>query len=107
MHFTAGAHPTLRIDGDLVPLDGPLLQPDDTRQLAGQILTDEQFDLFEDRGELDFSYNSAGTGSFRVNVYYQRGSVGLALRVVSKQIPSLSPWDCRKQLQPWHAAARV
>lgn len=89
MHFSAGAYPTLRIDGDLVPLDGPLLTPDDTRQLAGQILTDEQFDLFEDSGELDFSYNSAKTGSFRANVYYQRGSVGLALRVVSKQIPSL------------------
>lgn len=89
MHFSAGAYPTLRIDGDLVPLDGPLLTPDDTRQLAGQILTGEQLDLFEDRGELDFSYNSAKTGSFRVNVYYQRGSVGLALRVVSKQIPSL------------------
>ena len=89
LHLTAGAHPTLRIDGNLVPLDGPLLKPEDTRQLAGQILTREQLDLFEDRGELDFSYNSAKTGSFRVNVYYQRGSVGLAIRVVSRQIPSL------------------
>jgi len=65
------------------------LQPDDTRQLAKQILSKEQFDLFENKGEIDFSYNGAEVGSFRVNVYYQRGAVGLAMRVVSKQIPSL------------------
>ncbi len=65
------------------------MQPDNTRQLAKQILSKEQFDLFENKGEIDFSYNGAEVGSFRVNVYYQRGAVGLAMRVVSKQIPSL------------------
>jgi twitching motility protein PilT len=89
LHLTAGARPTLRIDGELVSLEDYVLKPEDTRRLAGQILTDEQASLFAERGELDFSYGNAELGSFRVNIYRQRGSTGLAMRVVSKLIPSL------------------
>ena len=89
LHITAHAAPTLRLHGQLTRLDTPPLGPEDTLGMARQILTLEKFQVLEKLGEVDVSYSSPELGNFRVNVYYQRGSVGIACRVIDLQIPTI------------------
>ncbi len=88
LHLTVGRPPTLRITGALFKLPLPVLKPQDTEQLAMEVLPPLQRELFEQRGEVDVSYSIGGLGRYRVNVYRQRGSIGIAMRVIPEEIPS-------------------
>ncbi len=87
LHLTVGIPPTLRIWGKLEHMDYPPLTGEETFQLAYSILNTFQKQKFEKTWELDLSYGIEGIGRFRVNVYRQRGSVGVACRVIPKFIP--------------------
>lgn len=89
LHITAGLPPMLRVDGRLVPTPYDKLIPGDTQRLIYSMLTDKQKQKFEETYELDMSYGAPGVGRFRVNVYWQRGSVSAALRAIPTQIPSI------------------
>ncbi len=89
LHLTAGVPPKIRVDGVLCPLDEPVLTPADTARLAFSTFNAYHKERFENTWDLDLPYASPGLGRFRVNVYRQRGSVGLAARVIPEQIPSL------------------
>lgn len=89
LHLTAGLPPMLRVDGRLVPTPYDKLLPQDTQRLVYMMLTDKQKQKFEESYELDMSYGAPGVGRFRVNVYWQRGSVASALRAIPTQIPSI------------------
>jgi len=89
LHLTVGIPPTTRIWGKLTPLDHPALTPEDTYQLAYSMLNTFQKQKYEKNWELDLSYAVAGVGRFRVNVYRQRGSVGVACRVIPEIIPPI------------------
>ena len=89
-HLTVGLSPQLRIDGSLVPIqEFPPLTPKDTKELVYSILTVEQRKKFEEKKELDMSVGIKSLGRFRVNVYQQRGSIGMAVRLIPFNIPSL------------------
>jgi twitching motility protein PilT len=88
LHLTVGLPPVVRIDGQLTHLNYQPLAPQTTQRLVYDILTNEQMQHFESVRELDFSYSVRGIGRFRVNVYKQRGSVGVALRAIPDRIPS-------------------
>ena len=85
LHITSGAAPTLRVHGRLVPLEYPPLTPDQTKALAYSLITTEQRERFEANHELDFSYGITGLSRYRVNVYQQRGAVGIAIRTIPHQ----------------------
>ncbi len=90
LHLTAGVPPMVRVWGKLAPLDGyPVLTPEDTYQLAYSMLNTLQKQKFEKNWELDLSYGVPGLGRFRVNVYRQRGAVGVAIRVIPHEVPRL------------------
>ncbi|OHB19254.1 MAG: type IV pili twitching motility protein PilT [Parcubacteria group bacterium RIFCSPHIGHO2_01_FULL_47_10b] len=90
LHLVAGRHPTLRIDGSLVPLvKRPVLTPKDTKELAEAILTKEQIELFEEHKEMDLSYDFQGKARYRINVYRERGYHALALRFIPQEIKTL------------------
>jgi twitching motility protein PilT len=89
LHLTVGVPPTVRVWGKLQPLNHPPLTPEDTFQLAYSMLNTFQKQKFEKTWELDLSYAVAGLGRFRVNVYRQRGAVGVACRVIPEVIPSI------------------
>jgi len=89
IHITVGLPPTARINGVLVPISQEKLDPADTRKLVEEIVARDHIDVLERKGEIDLSYSVKGIGRFRVNVYRQRGSYSLALRVVSLYIPSI------------------
>jgi twitching motility protein PilT len=89
LHLTVGVPPMIRVWGKLQRLSHPPLTSEDTFQLAYSMLNTFQKQKFEKNWELDLSYAVNGVGRFRVNVYRQRGSVGVAARVIPELIPSL------------------
>ncbi|MCR4442210.1 MAG: type IV pilus twitching motility protein PilT [Peptococcaceae bacterium] len=94
IHLTVGTSPVLRINGVLVKLEAgeemgyPLTQSD-TMQAVRALMTDEQFETWKQKGELDFSYSLPGVGRFRVSSYRQRGCATLAIRLMPYIVPSL------------------
>ncbi|RKD27901.1 twitching motility protein PilT [Caminicella sporogenes DSM 14501] len=89
LHITVGVPPIIRINGRLERYGEKILTPDDTNRLVKQVLTENQFKKLQEKGEVDLSFSSTGLGRFRVNVYKQRGSFGMAIRVVALKIPSI------------------
>jgi twitching motility protein PilT len=89
LHITVAVPPIMRINGSLERLGDISLSPKDTIELARQILTESQLAELESKGEMDLSFSNPGLGRFRVNIYKQRGSYGIAFRVVALKIPSM------------------
>src|SRR5438876_1232881 len=92
LHLKVGNHPYLRIDGLLTPLtDVPRVTPEEMLSMAFSMMTNRQKQKFKETAELDMAYGVAGLGRFRVNVFQQRGNVGMVLRVVkSRDLETIS-----------------
>jgi twitching motility protein PilT len=89
VHLHAGAPPYMRVDGSLKPFDGvPYLTPAQTEQIALAMMSEPQRELFLHRHELDFAFTIPHVARFRCNVFRQRGSVGIVMRVVQDTVPS-------------------
>jgi twitching motility protein PilT len=89
VHLHAGAPPYMRVDGSLKPFDGvPHLTPAQTEQIALAMMSEPQRELFLHRHELDFAFTIPHVARFRCNVFRQRGSVGIVMRVVQDTVPS-------------------
>jgi twitching motility protein PilT len=83
LHVTAGAPPMLRVRGSLVAMEGmPKLTPTDTREIVYAILNSSQRQRLETDWQLDFAYSVPGVGRYRVNAYFQRGTLGAAFRLI-------------------------
>jgi twitching motility protein PilT len=90
VHLKAGLPPIYRIDGALRPLSkAPRISPDQTRQMALDIMNEQQRERFEKVHEADLSYGVPGLGRFRVNIFAQRGSVSMVFRAIPFDIKSL------------------
>lgn len=89
LHICVGVPPAIRLHGDLVHLDYPRLNPEDTRRLIYDVLTPEQKEDFERNKECDFAYSLPGKARFRVDIYYQRNSVTGAFRWIPIELRTL------------------
>ena len=89
LHITVNVPPIIRVDGQLTKMGEEPLTTEVTSILARQMLTVEQIKQLEQMGELDLSFSNSGLGRFRMNIYKQRGSYCMAIRVVNILIPSL------------------
>jgi twitching motility protein PilT len=89
LHMTVGAPPMVRVRGELKPLDFPILNSSDTRDLVYGILSNDQRKRLENEWQVDFSYSVPVYGRFRVNAYLQRASVGAAFRSIPTEIKSV------------------
>src|SRR5947199_3831164 len=90
LHVTTGAPPVIRVRGEVERLaDFDSLTPEETQQLLYRILSSEQQKLFELNRQLDFSHSIPGLARFRVNVYFQRESIGAAFRLIPQEIKTL------------------
>lgn len=91
LHLNVGRHPTLRVSGQLIPLTKiPILTPDATAGLAVSMMGKDNFDEFMKRHERDFSYSYKDKIRFRVNTYYQKGYIGIAMRLIPVRIKTLA-----------------
>src|SRR5437763_6768553 len=86
LHISTNSPPQVRVHGHLQPLDMPMLNPSETKQLAYSVLTDAQKHRFEEHLELDFSFGLKGLARFRGNVFNQRGATGAVFRVIPFEI---------------------
>ena len=90
LHLKVGNYPHVRVDGELVPLtEQPRVSAEDMLNMAFSMMSNRQKQKFKEVAELDMAYGVAGLGRFRVNVFQQRGNVGLVLRVIPTKIRAL------------------
>jgi twitching motility protein PilT len=90
LHLAVGRHPTLRIDGALMPLEKePILTPEIVEGLVEAMLTPEQYEKLKRMRQIDFAYSFEDKVRFRVNIYYQRGYLAAALRLIPGRIRTI------------------
>jgi twitching motility protein PilT len=90
LHCKVGNYPYIRVDGELSPLTQfPRISGEDMLNMAFSMMTNRQKQKFKEETELDMAYGVAGLGRFRVNVFQQRGNVGMVLRVIPTKIRTL------------------
>jgi twitching motility protein PilT len=90
LHLKVGSYPMMRVRGMLVPAaEFKRLEHEDLVAMSAAVMSTVQRQKFKDAQEVDLAYSVAGLGRFRCNVFQQRGTVGLVLRVIPMQIRSI------------------
>jgi len=90
LHLSEGRHPTLRVVGDLIPLQKePLLTREDTIGLLSELITPENREVFMKKKEIDFSYSHGKEARLRGNAFFQQGNISIALRLIPRSIKTL------------------
>jgi len=98
LHLAVGVPPVVRIDGHLVKLDYPVLRANEARELIYSILSQDQRQKLETDWEVDFSYALYGMARFRVNAYFQRGTLSAAFRLIPAAIKTIDDLHLPKVL---------
>jgi twitching motility protein PilT len=88
IHLKADTSPLIRLHGRLIASDQPPLTPELVRELAYSLMSEAHQKRFEEEGELDFAYALGKISRFRINVYRQKGSPALSLRVIPLNLQS-------------------
>jgi twitching motility protein PilT len=87
LHLKVGNYPHLRIDGELYPMTRfTRVSPEEMTEMAFILMTDHHKERFEQKRDIDLAYGIAGVGRFRINVFQQRGSLGMAVRLIPNVI---------------------
>ena len=106
IHLKMGLPPLFRVDGALVPLrDGERITLEEIKAMAFSMMNPVQKARFEEQREADLAYGIAGLGRFRVNVFQQRGAIGIVLRVIPfgvKTVEELNLPDVVKTISQEH-----
>src|SRR5581483_5271917 len=90
LHLKVGVHAMVRVHGELAPMDKfPKLTQEEAVGLAFSVMSASQKEKFKEKCELDLAYSAAGLGRFRVNIFQQRGTIGMVFRVVPVKILSI------------------
>src|SRR5262249_11587263 len=90
LHLKVGSYPMMRVNGTLVVAsEEKRLDRSDTESIAQGLLGPEQVKRFQEQQDVDLAYSIDGLGRFRCNVFQQRGSVGLVLRVIPTRIKTI------------------
>src|SRR3990172_1697721 len=90
LHVKAGSVPIIRLHGELTTLSGEKrLTSEDTANIASTIMNEAQQEAFKKKNEIDISHSIPGFGRFRCNIFVQRGTIGMVLRVIPTKIPDI------------------
>ncbi|HEX4899259.1 MAG TPA: type IV pilus twitching motility protein PilT [Pyrinomonadaceae bacterium] len=89
LHLKVGSFPVMRIGGELHPIsDAPRVKQEDALDMAFSMMSNRQKQRFKEASEVDIGYGVSGLGRFRANIFQQRGSVSIVLRVIPEQTRS-------------------
>lgn len=99
IHLTVGSKPVFRIDGRLQLFGETLLAPEDTERMTKSILTENLWNKLVEERELDLSHGIKGISRFRMNIYFQRNCLSLAIRTIPTKIPSIDDLDLPEVLK--------
>ena len=90
VHLRIGSYPVIRVDGDLLPVEVfGTLSAEDLEGIVGTVLRPRDRDKLEQNKQVDTSVGFASIGRVRLNVYYQRGTLAVAIRIIKTEIPSM------------------
>jgi len=106
VHITVGVPPKMRVNGELLNMDYPRLMPEDAEVVISGILDKRRKEIYDEKGEVDFSISVPEVGRYRVNVFKQRGSMAAALRTVGTDIPNPDDLGVPKAVQELHKRKR-
>lgn len=98
LFITEGLPPSMKINGQIVPIDEDTISAEQTHQLAYSIMNSQQRQEFEENLECNFAISRQETGRFRVNVFKQRHAIGVVLRRIKTDIPTLQALNIPEQL---------
>jgi len=100
LHIKVGTFPVLRINGELFPLTNyPRISQTEAVTIASTIMNDAQKKIYLEKKEIDLSYGVPGLGRFRVNIFQQRGTIGMVFRVIPIKIPTIEELALPKILE--------
>ncbi|SDT04701.1 twitching motility protein PilU [Halopseudomonas xinjiangensis] len=89
LFITAGVAPSMKVNGKILPVTKTPLSPEQTRETVLGVMTEAQRREFADKRECNFAISARGIGRFRVSAFYQRNLVGMVLRRIEVNIPTL------------------
>lgn len=89
IHISVNSPAMFRIHGVLKPVNDQILSPLATLEMAKELMTNEQYELFLEKGDLDLSYGIADVSRYRVNIYKQKGNVSLTIRLIPNKVPAM------------------
>lgn len=101
LFFSPGKPPMVEVNGKLSPVGGRTLTPNDTRHVASELIGNNKYALgnLKEQGSCDVSYSLAGASRFRVNVFMQRGTCAIVMRVIPSKVPSFSELNLPAELE--------
>ena len=99
LHLVVGRHPTIRVDGRLVPLiDEEILTPEGIKEFSSLLLNEKDEKELLDKGQSNFSYDFEGKARFRTSVYFQQGNLSVAMRLIQTKIRTLEELEISSNL---------
>ena len=87
LHLRVGIRPNIRVNGSLEKITTDPVTIDEMQNIVGQILNEQQLERFHRKNEMDLALSVAKLGRFRINIYRQRGTIGIAIRAVNTLVP--------------------
>src|SRR5438552_1488572 len=101
LFFSPGKPPMVEVNSKLSPVGARVLTPDDTRHVASDLIANNRHALgnLKEHGSCDVSYSLPGSSRFRVNVFMQRGSCAVVMRVIPSNIPSFAELNLPEELR--------
>jgi twitching motility protein PilT len=101
LFFSPGKPPMVEVNGKLAPVGARVLTPDDTRHISSELIANNKHALgnLKDHGSCDVSYSLPGSSRFRVNVFMQRGTCAVVMRVIPSRVPSFEELHLPDELQ--------
>jgi twitching motility protein PilT len=101
LFFSPGKPPMVEVNGKLAPVGARVLTPNDTRHISSELIGNNKHALgnLRDQGSCDVSYSLPGASRFRVNVFMQRGSCAVVMRVIPSRVPSFEELNLPSELQ--------
>lgn len=99
LHLRVGVRPNLRVNGILEQINTDPMSSDGIQTVLSQILTEDQQKKFYKRNEMDMALSVAKLGRFRINIFRQRGTTGLAIRAVNTTIPTMEELHLPEQIK--------
>jgi len=99
LFFAPFAPAKIKIEGKIMPVNKLEMTPKMVKQAAIELMDDDQLEIFTKELEIDFAISEPGLGRFRVNIFHQRGNVGMVLRYITNDIPDLEELGMPEQLK--------
>jgi len=101
LFFSPGKPPMVEVNSRLSPVGAKALTSDDTRHIAGELIGNNKHAIgnLREKGSCDVSYSLSGSSRFRVNIFMQRGSCAIVMRVIPSKVPSFDELNLPAELQ--------